>query len=438
LPRWSADAERFIKSLVAVAFGVELREVLVAPAVEDEVLRERLAEAEEVMDDAPLAAFDASCAAFDRVREKWDEERQRATGYRPLAPFRLHDPTTDHVRRSLETIEDLGATLPFASNPGEYFWFRVVRANRTATGIVSPEEARRAFHFVLDWILRWQSFSTRYAERIMAEWQRTDKPPPRTEDWAAGPVVLDLRVEPVDNREPSQATLAVQLGNLPDDHEQWLEAMRAAFKDEATRVYEQGLDLHSHVLTGAGELRIFHFPHEEAEWQLLVEAIQRSLEDAALRFEDARRRTEAWESEKATLLAPYEQLLGRLALEGEPLFGALVADRSPMFDTDTPSFEAEVELLASDTDAASIGHELWVALGNQGAGPPDWSVEVVGRDDTRLRFSSALNPAQLEGLLSSALTAVEQKREEQRQTEESIRSAARLAEKELRRRLNLA
>jgi hypothetical protein len=44
--RWAADVERFVNSLVAAVFGVDLQTVATAQAVETEAIREHLERAE--------------------------------------------------------------------------------------------------------------------------------------------------------------------------------------------------------------------------------------------------------------------------------------------------------------------------------------------------------------------------------------------------------
>jgi hypothetical protein len=79
MPTWAAQTQRFVNSLVSVAFEVELRSVLVAESIKDDGIRRLLVGAERALiDEDATTAFEAAIAAFDIGREIWQEQRYEA------------------------------------------------------------------------------------------------------------------------------------------------------------------------------------------------------------------------------------------------------------------------------------------------------------------------------------------------------------------------
>ncbi len=412
LPRWSTDAERFIGSVVAAVFRLNLRDVLVADAISDADLRQLLSEAETALADDPLAAFDGVVAAFNGARCRWRAQREQAMGYDvPLPAHRLGDLTTDYVRKSLEALDDANEVFPFAPDLGEYFWLRVVRKNRNSTGNVSREEARRAFAFVLNWILRWEAFAARYTQRVYAEWQRAGPPPPRTGAENPTPLVLtvltELEEERLGDGDPS-VTVVVQLADLPDENGLWIRCMRLAFKEEAARAGEKGLDLYSHVLSATAELRVFRVPLAPPDGgQHLLDAVGSALVAANRCYDDVVARRAAWEAAEERLLAPYRRVFSSLTLAGEALFGAARAEPVETFDgSSEQGFHGEVDLRTATDDAAHLGYQLWQALNEQGLIGPNAPLDVSGRDDAHLSFTSEFTALELEAALRAALEKI--------------------------------
>ncbi|MDQ5820382.1 MAG: hypothetical protein M3540_02965 [Actinomycetota bacterium] len=196
LPLWAAHAERFVNSLVSSAFEVQLRDVLVADAVENEEIRHLLVSAEQALgDDDGSASFSAATEGFDSARAAWRGQRAEAIGQLTLRASSLSflgGDETDPVNRSLIRFEELLEVQPFAPDVAEFHWL-VVRRGEVDQGFEATlEDARRAFQFVLAWVLRWEAFAAGYEER------RYPVPPPPYEPPTTGadhPVVYDASVK---------------------------------------------------------------------------------------------------------------------------------------------------------------------------------------------------------------------------------------------------
>jgi hypothetical protein len=196
LPSWAAQAQRFIESLVEAAFGVELRDVLVADSVETEAVRRPLVEAERALEQQdPIAAFAVTISGFDAARETWRGQRSEAIGELRLQASgyaHLSVTETDPTNLSLLRFEDLLETQPFAPDIAEYHWLVARRAEVDEGLAPTLDVARRGFLFVVAWVLRWEAFAARYQAR------RRAPPPPAYEPPVTGaehPVLHGAEVE---------------------------------------------------------------------------------------------------------------------------------------------------------------------------------------------------------------------------------------------------
>jgi hypothetical protein len=124
MPSWAAQAQRFIDSLVAAAFDVELPSVLLADSIESEEVHHALVGAEQaLLQQDAAAAFEAAIAGFDTAREAWRGQRAEAIGLLRLQYSGLSrlggTIETDPTNLSLLRFEDLLEVQPFAPDIGE-------------------------------------------------------------------------------------------------------------------------------------------------------------------------------------------------------------------------------------------------------------------------------------------------------------------------------
>jgi hypothetical protein len=170
MPGWAAGAQRFVEGLVAEAFAVELRSVLLADSIEREAVRLPLVDCEKALEqEDAVGAFAAVLGAFDAAREEWRAQRVETVGPLRLQYSGLHalggGLETDPTNLSLSRFEDLAEVQPFAPDIGEYHWLlarRAELADRGAEPAPTMDTSRRAFLFVLAWVLRWEAFAARY------------------------------------------------------------------------------------------------------------------------------------------------------------------------------------------------------------------------------------------------------------------------------------
>jgi hypothetical protein len=165
LPLWTGEVERFVRSLIAAAFGAELATVSAASAVDDAKLRAPLLRAEQQLRRRrsrgvvarQLRGARGALSAF-RSRRGLDAFRFRSLLFHKWQEFRDIKGTVDGIQELLDV-----ATL--ASDPGEWLWFRTAVSHADGGRLApSSDDARRALAFALTWILRYESFAARYVK----------------------------------------------------------------------------------------------------------------------------------------------------------------------------------------------------------------------------------------------------------------------------------
>ena len=195
MPSWAAQSQRFVDSMVVAAFGVELSRVLLAESVESEEVRLPLIEAEQALEQQDaVGALDAALSGFDIAREAWRGQRSETIGQLRLQYSGLNTLSgveTDPTNLSLRRFEDLSEVQPFAPDIGEYHW---LLGRRDEAKEIPPtlDASRRAFQFILAWVLRWEAFAARYEPRRYLPPAPAYEPPVTGSDH---PVVLDTSVE---------------------------------------------------------------------------------------------------------------------------------------------------------------------------------------------------------------------------------------------------
>lgn len=249
VPGWVAQAERFIRSLVDATFEIELSSVLLAESVEREDIRFQLVDAEKALDQEDVAgAFAAAVAAFDLAREWWRGQRVEGLDVLRLKYSGRHAPwvESDPVNLSLLRFEDLVEAQAFAPDIGEYHWLLARRRESEQDVPLTLQTARRAFLFVLAWVLRWEAFAGRYEAR---------RYPPPTPDYeppvtgADHPVIVATTTElehhlgqwlDPPTLENARYLVRVVLGDVPSERpDVWAEEVGSVLNEAvADRVFE--------------------------------------------------------------------------------------------------------------------------------------------------------------------------------------------------------
>jgi hypothetical protein len=294
MPTWAAQTQRFVTSLVSVAFEVELQSVLVAESVKADGIRRLLVGSERALiDEDATTAFEAAIAAFDIGREIWQGQRFEAIDrvslqYTGLSGL-VSGPEVDPLNRSLLRFEDLLEVQPFAPDIAEYLWL-LARTKEFADEIAPTlDTARRAFSFVLAWVLRWEAFAAGY------EGRKFPPPPPPYEPPATGadhPILYSADVEKLHHigqsfDEPGldnvRYSVRMTLADLPDgDRELWSTQVGDALNEI---IAEHGLDMASSAAVSPTGIVRFHGVTAQATAAYLTSSLERALAVGEQRYQ---------------------------------------------------------------------------------------------------------------------------------------------------------
>jgi hypothetical protein len=333
-PGWAADVERFVSSLVAETFGVELNDVLVADSVVNEPVRAQLVEAERAIAGGDAAAgFSAAAEAFDEARTAWRGQRGEAIGRLLLygSKFGIGESQHDPVNSALMRIEDVAEVQPFAPDIAEYFWFAVRRAE-LAEGIeVDVDDAQRAFLFVVAWVLRWEAFTSRYRER------RYPSPPPPYEPPTTGasePHVWNASVEEVVHvgdvfagatLESARYHVRLQLADIPADE-------RAAWAEEASKALDEIVTASAAGRASGGSVdtdgmaRVFSVT-ADVDGAIITDWVEQAIRRAGDRHRDRLERAREIDSRLESIRERCAGALGGILCRGQSFVTSVTVER---------------------------------------------------------------------------------------------------------------
>jgi hypothetical protein len=195
LTRWAAETEVFVRGLIAAVFGVELREVSSALGVRDGELRALLEEAERQIEIGGTGeSFAASVQALEQARRGF--LGTDANPIRVPAPNVLAESGETRILR--EAVTEVNARLEvgtFAPDISEWLWMRDVQGRWFNGMSPSHEEARRALVFVMGWVLRYESYSSRFHAQRWEEWVESQRAP-TTGMPGPGPRIIGAQADP--------------------------------------------------------------------------------------------------------------------------------------------------------------------------------------------------------------------------------------------------
>jgi hypothetical protein len=178
LAAWSDAAHAFIDDLLRTAFGLRADDLVLALAVRDQALRDRLTSAERALDagDDDIA-FSQAWIAFELAVASWRTLRTGRQTPGPNAAARLWLGPDDGVLQRLYDIEETLDVQPFASDMGEYITLAASRAAQGTGWQPEAYDARRALRFAVGWIVRWEAFERGYPGKRLTAWQDSIEPP---------------------------------------------------------------------------------------------------------------------------------------------------------------------------------------------------------------------------------------------------------------------
>jgi hypothetical protein len=176
VPRWLQETEDLIAFIVRASFGVELADVGSASSVADERLRRTLDEAEKFLEAGEAKeSMTRSWETLEWARTLLRRRTGLRTGERPLTS-RPSDRQGEEIRKQFQALSDQLEVSLFTAEPGEWMWFQQ-RYQDSQNGLpASAEDARRAFVFVLAWVLRVEGYIARHGPERWEQWQELRAP----------------------------------------------------------------------------------------------------------------------------------------------------------------------------------------------------------------------------------------------------------------------
>jgi hypothetical protein len=416
--RWAADAQAFVSSLVAAAFGVPLRDVRTADAVTNQSLRETLSDAEHVLDTSgpPKEAFDLVLSAFREARRLWAIEHKDAVP-RPSAPMRMNDFTSADVRKAIEIAADFSEVSPFG-DVAEYLWLRSLEGSPVPP---TADEASRAFIFVLGWIVRWEAFSSTYATSLIRMMGHALKQQaPRTGTASGEPVIKVVSLD--EERTPGMFSVSLQLYDLPED---WQARWIGEFNDALLpRLKALPFKVTTSRLGGDGGLWLSGVPGDRASLSQLVETIKGAIPEADAGYEAAQEDLRAWRAGVPALAAQYDPAVADLEMGGRKFCSDV------MF---MGRGEGVVKLLPDSDDATG---RLTTALFQAFHSEPGTGIGQTGVEFSSVSGMVTFNPArvspdQLRTRLIDVAAAVEKKEAADAADAKALEERTRAAEQDL-------
>ena len=210
LVSWTGAVRRFVAHVVATSYQVELSTISAAAAIEHEELRGRFIEAEDAQAAGDTRTVIGQLSTvFDMARRLWDSQRRTATGESSSRPIGDERALSKFINEATRHLDETLTVAPFALDLGEYFWWRKLLRDAQGNYVeITAADAARAVAFVFNWIIRWESFSARYLDRVRLPRDPPENPPPsRTPD---GTAELDGDREPVVEMRSNRASLYSQ------------------------------------------------------------------------------------------------------------------------------------------------------------------------------------------------------------------------------------
>jgi hypothetical protein len=319
---WADATVAFIDSLCQAAFGIGLKDIVLADAVQDPVLRDQLRWSELQLEDNPAHSFSVTVEAFDAARGRWRNQRS----WPVLAPSRPGDPTAPQVSAPVQELDDLAEIQPFAGDLGEYTWLQRARQEASWTGWQpNAHDARRALLFVAGWIVRWEIFDRGYpADRWEAH--RESIQPPVTGDGNRTQIIgAQVEFVPDAPGQPGRNAIYLALANVPGrGRSPWDMVLRDALVECARDAGNGALFLDvTWWVSGTLAVQVAL----DADSRLVADVAERAVALAAERARSQRAASEQRERRRTTVEASLREVMTSACSDGLHLFGqALVVE----------------------------------------------------------------------------------------------------------------
>lgn len=189
---WAKAVQSFVEHAIRATFHIDLSLITLADALRTKDLRSGFREAEGLLANGDVRGCVRELTdVFAKARRRSDAQHRASRLLSPLVPNfgQNSDPTAAYV-------EDLLSVSTFATDLGEYLWWRTISdAVRLApqTAEVTEQEAQRALSFIFNWILRWEGFTETYITDRLGRWP--EQTPPLSPHSDGRPVLTPRPIE---------------------------------------------------------------------------------------------------------------------------------------------------------------------------------------------------------------------------------------------------
>lgn len=221
----SASAEHYVVSLVDAQFGVNLKTVTLADAIQDPTWRSEFATAERWLSTGKPSDIDQALSIVGRLLNS-AEERWKSFS-RPITMQSLHDDKpTRRILRRVEQHLRIEEWL-FATHPSEARWVRDVLHSQEGT--VDPDEAERVLSYTFSWLT---SLEMAIAEWPLSRSRRADVRKRIVGDPGETPRIT--RILSITEHSPTRSSVRVQLQGVPpaDVYDAWSQRLSDSLRDQ--------------------------------------------------------------------------------------------------------------------------------------------------------------------------------------------------------------
>lgn len=214
LPAWITATEKYTRSLISTVFAVGLDQAMLSDVIRDAELRKLLASSEaQIRAGRPAAAIEPITQAFSIASERWNQRHGHAH-YRTASMSRLGE-TAELLQPLADLVHDtrkIAAGSTFATDPGDYTWFREVV--KVPTEAITPDEVQAALSFVFWWIVRWEATEETFVGDRIERWY-AEKRHVRERDEPA-----NISAGKVTQATPNSRTeLIISVANVPNEEQ---------------------------------------------------------------------------------------------------------------------------------------------------------------------------------------------------------------------------
>lgn len=224
IPRWASAAEAYVATLIDAQFSTDILRVVLADAVNDEILREGIRRAETARDAGEyVKCVDLAREVYSDALGRWKKlrHRQGLPSPRSLRARGLGQSADSDVKPQLEGLQRTIDAAAFASDLADAEWFTAAISEQG--NWFDAEDAERATSFAFEWVTGFERAAAtwtpnrRHRSNVAARLVRSDEGPARVDGLLStglrlGYVRSILRIADVPNEDGRYQAWARALG----------------------------------------------------------------------------------------------------------------------------------------------------------------------------------------------------------------------------------